>query len=160
MTVFRLATATVLFAGLALPVLAQGTTSPAPSVPGAVVRSERAPMPAAPAPGTSTLAQGAAAPTSAVPNAVVPAVPAQGAATRAMTPRTVVTPQTAMTAQAATPRAESGTVEARPGRMDATRVERTERRSHHRLASATRMERPHAPHGQAPAGEAAPDAPR
>ena len=161
MTVFRLATATVLLAGLALPVLAQGTATPTPAVPGtgAVTRGTAAPV----------------APTATLPSATLPtaAMPAQvataGAArTRATTTQAVVTPgagdagaaRAAPIATPSAPRADAGPVEDRPGRTDAARVERTERRSHHRFASETRMERTRLLHGQPVAGDAPPDATR
>ncbi len=161
MTVFRLATATVLLAGLALPVLAQGTATPIPTVPGigAVTRGTAAPV----------------APTATLPTAATPAqaTPAQAttagtAKTRATTTQAVVTPgagdagvaRAAPVATPSAPRADAGAVEARPGRTDAGRVERMERRSHHRLASETRMERTRLSHGQPVAGDAASDATR
>ncbi len=156
MTVFRLATATVLLAGLALPVFAQGTATPTPAVPGtgAVTRGTTAPV--APIP---------AMPTQAMPTQ---ATTAGAAKTRATTTQAVVTPgagdaglaRAAPVATPSVPHADAGAVEARPGRTDAVRVERTERRSHHRFASATRMERTRLSHGQPVAGDVASDATR
>ena len=165
MTVFRLATATVLLAGLALPVLAQGTATPALAVPGtgAVTRGMTAPV----AP-TATLP--VTVPAQAVmPGAVMPGAVTPGAmTTRSMPTQASVTPgagdatmpRVAPVATPSVPHAEAGTVEARPARTDATHAARTERRSHHRFALATRMERTRMSHGQPVAGDAAPDATR
>ena len=153
MTVFRLATATVLLAGLALPVLAQGTATPTPAVPG-----------------TAAVTRGTVAPVATLPAAAMPAqaTTAGAAKTRATTTQAVVTPgagdavvaRAAPVAAPSAPHADAGAVEARPGRTDAVRVERTERRSHHRFASEARMERTRLSHGQPVAGDAASDAVR
>lgn len=156
MTVFRLATATVLLAGLALPVFAQGTATPTPAVPGTGTVTRGMAAPVAP---TATL------PTAAMPTGVTTAGAAR---TRATTTQAVVTPgagdagvvRAVPVATPSVPHADTGAVEARPGRTDAVRVERTERRSHHRFALETRMERIRLSHGQPVAGDGASDATR
>lgn len=165
MTVFRLATATVLLAGLALPALAQGTATPAPAATG-TSRGERVQTPAGVA---ATGAPASVAPASVAPASVTripsaaattPMVPMSPATTPTasagiVTPQAAVAPGTGRTSLAPVtlpPRAEAGAAEGRVERMGAERAVS----SHHRLASATRMERERAPHGQNQAGEIAP----
>ena len=128
MTPFRLATATVLLAGLALPALAQGT--PATGMATAPAASHAAALP-------PTAARTAATP------AATPVPMAQALGTPA-TPG-VITP--------VAPRAESGATETRT--VGTPHAARTERRSHHRLASAARPET-----ARTTSGTTATDAPR
>ncbi len=149
MTVFRLATATVLLAGLALPALAQGTATTVPSVPALSGRALTMSGAAAPA------ATGPASPVAPMSSAATPTASAGVAA-----PHAAVVPGMGRTglAPATLPsRADLGA--AAEGRAERMGAERSVR-SHHRLASAMRMEREHAPRGQGQTGEVAPDATR
>ncbi len=160
MTVFRLATATVLLAGLALPAFAQGTATAVPSVPAMSERAHTMSGAAAPAAtGPASVVPAGRVPTAAVASPVAPmsSAAAPTASAGVATPHAAVVPGTGRTGLAPAtlpPRAELGGAEGRAERMGAERSAR----SHHRFASATRMER--APHGQGQTGEVAPDATR
>ena len=152
MTRFRLATATVLLAGLALPVLAQGTAAPAP----AAARTERAHTPAV------ASASAASVPAAAAKTPVVPVLPASGSA-GLEAPHAAAASGTGRTIGAApaalSPRADTGFGEAREGRAGRTRAEQAAR-SRHRFAAETRMERERTPHVPGQNGEVAPVATR
>ncbi len=165
MTVFRLATATVLLVGLALPAFAQGTATAVPSVPAMSERAHTmsgAAAPAATGPastGPASVVPAGRVPTAAVASPVAPmsSAAAPTASAGVATPHAAVVPGTGRTGLVPAtlpPRAELGGAEGRAERMGAERSAR----SHHRFASATRMER--APHGQGQTGEVAPDATR